>query len=53
MAVKLDTDVTRGRAGVSMGELSDPTKHPGPPQFGGDQAATDLIGLNGKGHRGG
>ena len=53
MAAKLDIDVPRGRAGVAMGELSGPNKHPGPPQFGGDQVATDLIGLNSKGHRGG
>ena len=53
MAAKLDTDVSRGRAGVSMGELSDQTKQPEPPQLGSDQSATDLNGLNGKGFRGG
>ena len=53
MAVKSDTDVSRGRAGVAIGELSDQAKQPGPPQFGSDQMATDLNALNGKGYRGG
>ena len=51
MAVKLDTDVSRGEAGVAMGEQSDPAKHPGPPQFGGGHAGTDLNGISGKGPR--
>ena len=44
LAVKLDTDVMKGRSGIAMGELADPSKHPGPPQLGGEQAATDLNG---------
>ena len=36
MAVKLDTDVCRGKAGVAMGEQSDPAKQFGSPQIGGD-----------------
>ena len=53
MAVKLDTDVSRGKEGVAMGEQSDLAKQPGPPQFppGGDQGRPGLNAFNGKGHR--
>ena len=55
MAVKLDTDVSQGRAGVAMGEQLDPSKQPGPNQFqaGGETWGAELNTFNGKGPKGG
>ena len=55
MAVKLDTDVSQGRAGVAMGEQPDPSKQPGTQQFqaGGEQGGAELYAFNGKGPKGG
>ena len=45
MAVKLDTNVSQGRAGVAMGEQSDPSKQPGAHQFqaGGEQWGSGVV----------
>ena len=50
-AAKLDTDVSQGKAGVAMGEQSDPSKQPGPQQFtaGDGQWSPELYAFNGKG----
>ena len=55
IAVKLDTDVSQGRAGGAMGEHLGPSKQPGPNQFqtGGETWGAELNAFNGKGPKGG